>query len=113
MRGTHIQVGPLKNRTLKLFVGTPSNLARIRQSLPSMIHFLQTKGLDIAEITLKIQSIQANAPPPSPKKGVMPQSAKNVWLELEKQAVEPAIKKAARRLCAHHWAAKNEISEKN
>ncbi|HEY1057885.1 MAG TPA: hypothetical protein VGE55_04055 [Limnobacter sp.] len=104
LRGVAFSVGPLKNDQLKLFVGTPAALTRLRQSLPSLITHLQQSGLNVNHIQLQIQtnplvSKQLNR---KPKRAVFTDAARKAWLDLENKLPDSPVKTATSALNRHH-----------
>ena len=51
-----LQAGPIEGSTWCLLVGSNAAAAKVRQLLPAMAAHLRSKGWDVAEIRLKVQS---------------------------------------------------------
>ena len=104
LRGVSFNVGPIKGDKLKIFVSTPAAITRLRQSLPSLVNFLQTSGVHINQIQLQIQT----NPLPSkhfnsrPKRALFSDAAKKAWLELEPKLTDSPILEATKALYRHH-----------
>lgn len=104
LRGVTFAVGPLKQDKLKLFVGTPSALTRLRQSLPSLLELLQQHGWNVKHIQLQVQTgaSLSKANTPKAKQASFGPAARKAWLELEKQLPESPVLEATRALNKHH-----------
>ena len=104
LRGVTFNVGPIKKDKLKLFVSTPAALTRLRQSLPSLIQYLNSSGMNINDIQLQIQtnSIPTRQLAGKPKRAVFSNAAKKAWLDLENRLEDSPLKAATQALNKHH-----------
>ncbi|GLR26078.1 MULTISPECIES: hypothetical protein [Limnobacter] len=104
LRGVSFSIGPLKGDKLKLFLGTPAALTRIKQIVPSLIQHLQSQGWPVQQVQLQIQTKQdiAMSARNRPKRAVFSEAAKKAWLDLEKNLDNPEILEATRALYRHH-----------
>lgn len=104
LRGVVFHVGPIQKGNLKIFVSTPAALARIRQSIPSLVAHLQDRGLGITDIALKVQT---NPVPLGPKRTAIKQavlSPKGLqsWAALQEKLTHPDLIQATAKLNKHH-----------
>ncbi|MDX1670011.1 MAG: hypothetical protein R3194_11380 [Limnobacter sp.] len=104
MRGVTFEPGPIKNGTLVLFVANPSALSRIKQSIPSLLDMLRSKGWLIQKVKVKIQTLQPQSLTAASrqKKALMPDIALKEWEKLEKNLQDPVLRAAIARLNHHH-----------
>lgn len=104
LRGVRFQAGPVKQGALVLYVANPSALARIKQSIPSLIEMLQSRGWLIHQIKVKIQTLGTNpsASNASGKRAVFSDRALKEWQKLEESIEDPNIKAATARLNQRH-----------
>ncbi|WP_280187392.1 hypothetical protein [Delftia sp. PS-11] len=56
MLRTSLKAGPIEGSTWCLLVASNAAAAKVRQLLPAMAAHLRTKGWDVAEIRIKVQS---------------------------------------------------------
>ena len=104
LRGVSFDVGPMKQDKLKLFVGTPAAITRLRQSLPSLIEHIQAAGWNINHIQLQIQTSHSPSglAQARTKQAVFSPTAQKAWLALESRLHDPVILEATRALYKHH-----------
>lgn len=101
-----LQVGPLKQGSLRLFTDHPAMLARARQQLPSLMARLQERGWRIDYIDLKVRSRpMETAQAPREKRGQFGNQASANWVDLLDRLQDERLKAATRRLCERNgWA---------
>lgn len=104
LRGVSFQAGPIKQDKLTLYVASPSALARIKQSVPSLIGLLQSRGWIIHQIQVKVQTLSGSSNQfvtPRKKANISPKGLES-WNALKEKLDDPDLLAATTRLTIHH-----------
>ena len=101
LRGVGFALAPAQGDTLKILVNNPSALARIKQSVPSLIQHLRQAGWHINHIQLQIQTRAQPGPTSAPRKRPQPNmgtKGEKAWQSLAETLTDPHLKAATDRL---------------